>query len=131
MQERILTLWSWVSLVSRIPYRYSSAFSEAFETCLVELSAASCNTEIGVEVVNSLITECHKTFKQLQEEFINLSSEYKMDFLIFGLLFSFLGTSNILSTLNVKSIRAEDLLVLAQPLLNFASSYVEEEKHVW
>uniref|UniRef100_A0A914YXS4 GPI ethanolamine phosphate transferase 2 C-terminal domain-containing protein n=1 Tax=Panagrolaimus superbus TaxID=310955 RepID=A0A914YXS4_9BILA len=104
---------------------------EAFDTCLAQLSTTPCNGKISSDSTKKLVSKCYKAFKDLQEAFIDLSSEYKHDFLFFGLIFSFLATAMSFSILKIDEYSLEQLLVFVQPLLNFASSYVEEEHHIW
>uniref|UniRef100_A0AC34GW09 GPI ethanolamine phosphate transferase 2 n=1 Tax=Panagrolaimus sp. ES5 TaxID=591445 RepID=A0AC34GW09_9BILA len=104
---------------------------EAFDTCLAELSTTPCDGKISSFTMKNLISKCYKSFKDLQEAFIDLSSEYKYDFLIFGIIFSFLATAMSFSILKIDEYSFEQLLVFVQPLLNFASSYVEQEHHIW
>ena len=96
------------------------------------MTAVHCrNLPIG----SNLISDCRKTFKDLQSELVHLSSDYDYRFLISGLILSLISTFliflNIKNEFNKILSNPEFFLVVLQPLIAFASSFVEEEKLIW
>uniref|UniRef100_A0A7E4W506 GPI ethanolamine phosphate transferase 2 n=1 Tax=Panagrellus redivivus TaxID=6233 RepID=A0A7E4W506_PANRE len=123
-------------LVDNVRERLDFEVIEDFELCLIQLGQRSCSksTDEDEELTHEMEVGCRRVFQDVQKELLQLSSDYNYGYILLGLALTLIACGlSVLWAFDVGPIRRQPelLIIVFQPFIAFASSFVEEEKLLW